>query len=447
MIIFKKSEEEEDEENEISNYLKILFLIIFIVSISMIKNTKTATENNVNEIINEKINENINENFDDHFNEPYINENQIENKNENINRNVSIKKKKKEEIKLYKQFLKYKDRPKSRNSPLIIKEKKAILKTFTDNTGYKFPPGISIFLDMKFNFGNQLLILNKLIFYCEIIGCKRIILEKDNNIYIKNTIYDKEYNIKIEVSNKLHEDVFNNFNFDNNENKEVDDNKDNNYHYMMNIDSNFYYSMYNLRLENRYDIFKNEILKNLPKMNINKKDLYIHIRGSDIFLNNNPDYAPDYAQPPLCFYQKVINENKFRNIFIISVDKNNPVIDILLKNYKNIIYKENSIEKDIASLAFSYNIVGSISSFLISIIKLNNNLKNFWEYNIYPVSLGIPHIHHSLYNYTRTYTIFRMEPSKQYKNEMIIWENSNIQRKIMINDTCPYNFTVIKPNI
>ena len=409
---------EDDNDDNLCNFLKIIFFILFIVSI--IKIEKNQAE---------------------------IRQKKLDKINELIKRNNTIIERKKKELSDYRDFLNYKDRPKYKNDPLIKKEKRNILTKYSENVGHNLGSGINIFLDMKFNFGNQLLVLNKLIFYCEIIGCNKIILEKDNNIYIKNTIYDKEYNIKIEVSNKLHEDVFNNFNFDNNENNAVDDNKDNNYHYMMNIDSNFYYSMYNLRLENRYDIFKNEILKNLPKMNINKKDLYIHIRGSDIFLNNNPDYAPDYAQPPLCFYQKVINENKFRNIFIISVDKNNPVIDILLKNYKNIIYKENSIEKDIASLAFSYNIVGSISSFLISIIKLNNNLKNFWEYNIYPVSLGIPHIHHSLYNYTRTYTIFRMEPSKQYKNEMIIWENSNIQRKIMINDTCPYNFTVIKPNI
>ena len=304
---------------------------------------------------------------------------------------------------------------------------------------------------MKYNFGNQLLIFNKLIFYCEIIGCKKIILEKDNNIYINNTIYDKKYNITIEVSDKTHDNIIGIFNFEDNDNllvKNEQENKDNkDYYFMMTLDSNFYYNMYNLRLENKYDIFKNEILKNLPNINISKNDLYIHIRGGDIFSNYNPEYATDYAQTPLCFYKKIIKKNQFKNIFIISSDKKNPVIDILIKTYKNVIHKENSIEKDIAFLAFSYNIVGSISSFLISIIKLNNNLKYFWEYNRYPPSLGIPHIHHSFYNYTRKYTIFRMEPSQKYKNDMIIWENSDIQRKIMINDICPENFTILKPNI
>ena len=456
MLSFQKSEEE-DDDNNISNYLKILFLILFIIGIIKTNENKGVIfqinfNNNINDIDeNVNVNEDMNRNMND-----YINENEIENINENnnkINKNISIKEKKIKEIEEYKAFLKNKDKPKSKNHILIDNERNSILNTFSKNMGYKIPPGISIsiFLDMKFNFGNQLLILNKLIFYCEIIGCKKIILEKDNNLFINNTIYDKKYNITIEVSDKTHDQIFANFNFEDNGNLKVKDEKENkknkDYYYMMTLDSNFYYNTYNLRIENKYDIFKNEILKNLPKININKNDLYIHIRGGDIFLNFNPEFAPDYAQPPLCFYKQIIKKNQFKNIFIISADKKNPVIDILIKTYKNIIYKKNSIEKDIASLAFSYNIVGSISSFLISIIKLNNNLKYFWEYNRYPPSLGIPHIHHSFYNYTRKYTTFRMEPSKKYQNDMIIWENSDIQRKIMIEDICSENFTILKPNI
>ena len=52
-----------------------------------------------------------------------------------------------------------------------------------------------IYLDMKYHFGNQLLIFNKLIFYCEIIGCKKIILEKlQNDTKIKSFYnYLKKY--------------------------------------------------------------------------------------------------------------------------------------------------------------------------------------------------------------------------------------------------------------
>ena len=199
-------------------------------------------------------------------------------------------------------------------------------------------------------------------------------------------------------------------------------------------------------MENRIGILREEILKNLPQFITDENDLYIHIRSSDIFMNNDPNYAPDYAQPPLCFYQKIIDNYKFNQIHIISQDNANPVIDQLINNNNNIIYEENYIDNDIANLINAYNIVGSISSFLTSIIKLNKNLKNLWEYDIYPISLKIPHLHHSLYNYKINYTIYRMIPSAEYKNKMLIWECSEEQIRMMTAENCTNNFIRIEPN-
>ena len=39
----------------------------------------------------------------------------------------------------------------------------------------------------------------------------------------------------------------------------------------------------------------------------------------------------NYAQPPLCFYKKIINENNYENIYLISNGHENPVVDRLLK--------------------------------------------------------------------------------------------------------------------
>ena len=49
--------------------------------------------------------------------------------------------------------------------------------------------------------GNALLELNRVVFYCEILKCKRIFVNKCYLKYIKNTIYDKEYNLTIEYLN------------------------------------------------------------------------------------------------------------------------------------------------------------------------------------------------------------------------------------------------------
>ena len=70
--------------------------------------------------------------------------------------------------------------------------------------------------------------------------------------------------------------------------------------------SSLYYSIFNIKIEDRIDIIKNEILLNLPKTITNPNDIYIHIRSGDIFIND-----------------------------IISFNKNNPVINKLIKeNYK-----------------------------------------------------------------------------------------------------------------
>ena len=265
---------------------------------------------------------------------------------------------------------------------------------------------------------------NKLIFYCEIIHCSKIYLPEDNNMYINHTLYDN--GLTIQVGN---EDSFVNATG------------------ITYLSYNFFYDFYTLKIENRVEVFKKEILNNLYLINISKNDLIIHFRSSDIFQHvNDFDYAPDYAQPPLCFYESILKNFKFSKI-ISADDIYNPVIKKLREKYPDIIYNENPLEVDISYLARGYNIVGSISSFLISSIKLNDNLKYLWEYDIYPMSGRLFHSHHSINNEKRKYTIYLMKPSEQYKNKMVVWKSSEEQINIMLNDKCPQNFITIKRNI
>ena len=91
-----------------------------------------------------------------------------------------------------------------------------------------------------------------------------------------------------------------------------------------------------------------------------------------------------------------INKHKYKNVYLIAQDKNNPIIDKILHEYTSVIYKQNSIKKDISYLIYAYNIVASISSFLISIIPLNYNLKTLFDYNIYKLSEKILTYHYDL---------------------------------------------------
>ena len=61
------------------------------------------------------------------------------------------------------------------------------------------------------------------------------------------------------------------------------------------------------------------------------------------FSNPHPNYVP----PPLSYYTKEIDKYKYEKIHIICEDTINPVVNELLKLYKNRVYEKNTLEKDI----------------------------------------------------------------------------------------------------
>ena len=184
-------------------------------------------------------------------------------------------------------------------------------------------------------------------------------------------------------------------------------------------------------------------MKNLPKVNIDPNALYINLRGGDIF---STVIVSHYSQPPLCFYEKIINKSKFSNIYIISNDRQNIVLDALINKYKNIIFRHDNYETDIALLAHAYNIVASVSSFFFASIKLNDNLKNLWEYDIYRLLVKYYWLHHHFYKFNIKYKIYTMKPSDIYLNQMFRWRKTQSQLKLMIEEKCPYDFVLTKPN-
>ena len=194
-----------------------------------------------------------------------------------------------------------------RNKTIISKEKNDILKMISKSIKKNISSIKNIFFSVKCNFGNCLCYLNKFLFYCEIIGCESIILDKKNFWFIKQEIILKNYNLRIKV------DDINNLN--------------------ISLNSLFYksrklfYTLFNIKPEIRIHLVRDEILKNIPKVACFHNDLFIYVRGGDIF-SLNPHYP--YAQPPLCFYKKILDNFQFRKVYIISKDKKNPIINKII---------------------------------------------------------------------------------------------------------------------
>ena len=280
----------------------------------------------------------------------------------------------------------------------------------------------------KAEFGNLLIILNKIIFYNRFFSYNNVVLDKKNAWFIKNKIFIKKYNITLEVDNI------------NKYKNNLQLLKPNNIY--LNC-FEFFYFPFKIKSDITINLLKNEILQNIPKTIVSPDDLYVHIRSGDIF-----SYFPfrTYSQPPLCFYEKVFDNFNFKKkILITNKERNNPIIRKIIKLYPEIISLNNSLEKDISYLINAYNIIGSISSFLIANLLLNSNLKFLWDYNIYQIKEKIYHLHYDLFKFPNNiFTIYRMEPSPYYKKNMQIWKNNKKQRYIMLNEKCINDFKIIK---
>ena len=164
--------------------------------------------------------------------------------------------------------------------------------------------------------------------------------------------------------------------------------------------------IFNQNIEERNKILQNAFLiKNINKLNEN--DVVIHIRGGDLFSSKpNAKYIP----PPLSYYIKELNKRKYEKIHIICEDTKNPVVNELLKLYKNAVYEKNDLEKDIRIILGATNIIYSIGTFIPSLMLLSNNIK---------------------YIYGKSTTNDNEELKEYYKN-MKPWKNTKKQRDYIL---------------
>ena len=294
-------------------------------------------------------------------------------------------------------------------------EAKELLKHELQNIAKKnFSMLKNIFIKKTINFGNQIIAMNNLIYYCEILGIKNIYLNSKINWYIKNDINTDKIHISLISKKKINCNSIDTF--------------------CTHIIKFFFPII--IKSKRRSIILKDEIKKNLPKLKINKNDLYIYIRSGDSFKIGGNHYPPS----PYCFYQKVISKFQFNNIYLISQDDKSPIIGKLLKDFPKIKHKLNSKEIDISTLMNAYNLVNSVSSFSLASITFNDNLINLFEYENYQYGTGIIHFHYDFDKIEREFNIYRMKPSEEFYVKTFVWENTDEQRKLLFKDKCKYDF-------
>ena len=191
------------------------------------------------------------------------------------------------ERKALEKYLNLTDLSKETNVKIISEIKEKLLNRFLSllNKNNFTEIKYIYFTDIN-QFGNRIIILNNLIYYCEILGFKNIYLDSNLNWYIKNRIISNNKNITMISSRNI------NCN-------------DPNISCFKSVTDPVFFLFFPgyIKPQVRLNLLKNEIKKNLPKVEINPNDLYIHIRSGDIF---KPPLNSNYLQPPLCFYKNII---------------------------------------------------------------------------------------------------------------------------------------------
>ena len=123
---------------------------------------------------------------------------------------------------------------------------------------------------------------------------------------------------------------------------------------------------------------------NIKKEKLHENDLVVHLRSGDIMKKGH--YG--YIQPPMAFYEEVINLKKWNTIYIITEHNNNPCLHVLQNKYPNVVSfvnnknrhggNANGFAHDLGYLVGCHNYVVCQSSLCPLIIQLSNTIKNVY---------------------------------------------------------------------
>ncbi len=132
---------------------------------------------------------------------------------------------------------------------------------------------------------------------------------------------------------------------------------------------------------------------------ITKDTLIINIRsGSDIFRTDPPPQS-DYMQPPLSFYQDIIERHNYKRCVIVTEsDRLNPVIDRLLGWNNSIqLNLHRNVDDDIRLVLAAQHLVTAHSTFSWCLALMSPNLKVLHQPSSFQIS-GVPDFNINTYH-------------------------------------------------
>lgn len=125
---------------------------------------------------------------------------------------------------------------------------------------------------------------------------------------------------------------------------------------------------------------------NCPR-NINEGELAIHIRSGDLFSRKVPH--PDYVQPPLAFYRRIIDKmlasGRIDRVCLVFEDRKNPCVNAVIAYLQSrsvpFRIQSGTLREDIEALLAAQHMVFGFGSFGQAICRLSKEVQSVHAYN------------------------------------------------------------------
>lgn len=172
-------------------------------------------------------------------------------------------------------------------------------------------------------------------------------------------------------------------------------------------------------------------IRHLLSLDINapaygRKDLLIYIRSGDVFNDSTPH--PVYGQPPLAFYQKVMQLRRWHTVRVVHQDRSNPVIEPLLAwlpdHCQHVIPVSGDLEDDLNVLLRTRHLVSGRGTFCGSVSCLSRRLRRVYSFDRPFNSWGN----------RKVKAVTFVDSKGEYRRKILQgnWTNSRDQRQLMI---------------
>jgi len=173
------------------------------------------------------------------------------------------------------------------------------------------------------------------------------------------------------------------------------------------------------------DLFS--LLVNKPELpKLPNSHLVIHLRGGDVF---GPRKPASYGQPPLAFYERILDHERWSAVTVVHEDSKNPLLKPLLESCTArkipVTTQSEKARDDIAVLLLASTLAAGRGTFMPAVVGLSRNVERvFYFHDKFPLHPPVAGVE----------TIRISDKEGTYVRDVLSnnWKNSEYQRDLML---------------